>query len=217
MNKIEAILHDKMASIGGQEITMPVVLFVDDLIPNSSNLAAGANEEGFHLINTNCPRDYSANIVADISAAKEGCLCPLCGKVMRAEKAVEVGNIFKLGTHYSETMNSTFQDQDGQEKPIVMGSYGIGVGRLMACIAEEHNDEYGLIWPITVAPFQVHLTFLSDKKDPSVAERGETLYAALVKAGIEVLFDDRPDSPGVKFADADLIGIPRFCKGRCRE
>ena len=184
------------------------LVVVDDLIPNSSNLVAGANEEGFHLINTNYPRDYFANIVADISAAKEGCLCPLCGKVMRAEKAVEVGNIFKLGTHYSETMNCTFQDQDGQEKPIVMGSYGIGVGRLMACIAEEHNDEYGLIWPITVAPFQVHLTLLSDKKDPSVAERGETLYAALVKAGIEVLFDDRPDSPGVKFADADLIGIP---------
>jgi prolyl-tRNA synthetase len=105
-------------------------------------------------------------------------------------------------------MGCTFQDQDGKEKPIIMGSYGIGVGRLMACIAEEHNDENGLIWPVTVAPYQVHLTLLQDKKDPSVEQKAEELYRSLQKEGIEVLFDDRSESPGIKFADADLIGIP---------
>lgn len=184
------------------------LVVVDDLIPESANLVAGANEEGFHLINTNYGRDYTAHIVTDIVAAKEGDLCPVCRKPMRADKAVEVGNIFKLGTRYSEAMGCTFQDQDGKEKPIIMGSYGIGVGRLMGCVAEEHNDDYGLIWPITIAPYQVHLTLLQDKKDPSVAERAENLYAELQKAGVEVLFDDRSDSPGIKFADADLIGIP---------
>ena len=184
------------------------LVVVDDLIPQSSNLVTGANEEGFHLLNSNYPRDYTADLVVDLAAAKGGDPCPLCRKTMRAEKAVEVGNIFKLGTRYSESMGCTFLDREGREKPIVMGSYGIGVGRLMACIAEEHNDEYGLIWPITVAPFQVHLTLLSDKKDPSVTKKAEALYAALEEAGIEVLFDDRAESPGIKFADADLIGIP---------
>jgi prolyl-tRNA synthetase len=190
---------------GGMKNTLVVV---DDLIPLSANLTAGANEEGYHLINTNYDRDYRADIITDIVAADTGDLCPVCQKPLRADKAVEVGNIFKLGTRYSESMGCTFQDQDGKEKPIIMGSYGIGVGRLMACIAEEHNDENGLIWPVTVAPYQVHLTLLQDKKDPSVEQKAEELYRSLQKEGIEVLFDDRSESPGIKFADADLIGIP---------
>jgi len=190
---------------GGMKDTLVVV---DDLIPLSANLTAGANEEGYHLVNTNYGRDYSADIIADIVAADTGDLCPVCREPLRADKAVEVGNIFKLGTRYSESMGCTFQDQDGKEKPIIMGSYGIGVGRLMACIAEEHNDENGLIWPVTVAPYQVHLTLLQDKKDETVEQKAEELYRALQKEGYEVLFDDRSESPGIKFADADLIGIP---------
>ncbi len=185
-----------------------VIVIADDLIPNSANLVAGANEEGYHYLNMNYGRDFEADIITDIAAARAGDSCPDCGKPMAAEKAVEVGNIFKLGTKYSDSMGCTFQDQDGEQKPIVMGSYGIGVGRLLSCVVEESNDENGIIWPISIAPYQVHLVLLHDKKDPAVAERAETLYSELQAEGIEVLFDDRTESPGVKFADADLMGIP---------
>jgi prolyl-tRNA synthetase len=122
---------------------------------------------------------------------------------------VEVGNIFQLGTRYSDAMGATFQDKDGTEKPMIMGSYGIGSGRLLAAIAEEHHDDWGLIWPITVAPYHVHLVMLPGKNDEGlVTETATKLYEELQAAGIEVLFDDRADSPGVKFNDADLIGLP---------
>ncbi|MDF1500494.1 MAG: proline--tRNA ligase [Anaerolineales bacterium] len=179
------------------------LVVVDDLIPESPNLVAGANEEGYHLRNVNLGRDYEADIVADIAAADEGALCPECGAEMASSRGVEVGNIFKLGTRYSEDMGCTFLDQDGVAKFVVMGSYGIGSGRLLAAIAEEYNDENGLIWPITVAPYEVHLLDLKGAEDEA-----RRVYDELVEAGIEVLFDDRPESPGVKFADADLIGIP---------
>jgi prolyl-tRNA synthetase len=188
---------------------MKVIIIVDDLIPVSANLVVGANELGFHQLNVNYGRDYSADIVADIAAARDGDLCPNCGKPMKAARGVEVGNIFKLGTRYSESLGCFFQDKDGVEKPIVMGSYGIGSGRLLAAIAEENNDEYGLIWPITVAPFQVHLITLPGKLETgSVEDIAAEFYGKLTLSGIEVLFDDRGDSPGVKFNDADLIGIP---------
>jgi len=121
---------------------------------------------------------------------------------------VEVGNIFKLGTRYSEALGCTFLDKDGQQKPVIMGSYGIGVGRLLACVAEAHHDEHGLVWPITVAPFHLHLVLLRGKGTPQVEETADKLYADLQAAGFEVLYDDRDESPGVKFNDADLIGCP---------
>jgi prolyl-tRNA synthetase len=187
----------------------PVVTVVDDLIPKSFNLVAGANEEGFHLRNTNYGRDYKADIVADITAAQEGNACPNCNAPLRMVRGVEVGNIFQLGTRYSEAMGATFQDNDGAEKPIIMGSYGIGSGRLLASVAEEHNDDWGLIWPITVAPYHVHLVMLPHKKDQGATEEAANqLYKELQAAGFEVLFDDREESPGVKFNDADLIGLP---------
>jgi prolyl-tRNA synthetase len=129
---------------------------------------------------------------------------------MRSVRGIEVGNIFKLGTRYSDSMGCTFLDKDGKEKPVIMGSYGIGSGRLLASVAEEHNDEYGLIWPISIAPYQVHLVQLPGKDEFGVQVEtiAEQLYSDLHKAGIEVLFDDRDDSPGVKFNDADLIGVP---------
>lgn len=188
---------------------------VDDLAAASSNLAGGANEDGFHLLNLNCGRDYNADMIIDIAAAEAGHSCINCGGELKAEKAVEVGNIFKLGTRYSESMNVTYQDENGKMQPVIMGSYGIGVGRLLSCVVEQHHDDYGIIWPVTIAPFQAHIVLLHDKKGTEALETAEALYTELQDAGIEVLFDDRNESPGVKFNDADLIGIPvRLTVGR---
>lgn len=178
------------------------IVIVDDSVAKSNNLVAGANKEGFHYINTNFGVDYNG-VVADIASAADGYRCPTCGKPLSASKGVEVGNIFQLGTRYSEAMNCYYQDENGQRKPVIMGSYGIGIGRLLACLCEEYNDENGLKLPIAVAPFQVH--FISLIKDTEVSEK---IYNELEAAGIEVLYDDRKESAGVKFADADLIGIP---------
>ena len=184
------------------------LVVVDDLIPDCANLVAGANDEGFHLLNVNYGRDYVADVVADIAAAQENDGCPECGQPLRAVRGVEVGNIFKLGTRYSEALDCIYLDANGQPRPVVMGSYGIGTGRLLACIAEEHHDEYGLIWPITVAPYAVHLVLLAGKGSQETAETANRLYEDLQAAGIETLYDDRLESPGVKFNDADLIGLP---------
>jgi prolyl-tRNA synthetase len=184
------------------------LVIVDDAIPHSPNLVAGANEEGYHLLNTNYGRDYQAGVVTDIAAAQDGDACPQCSHPLDAVRGVEVGNIFKLGTHFSESMGCTYLDADGQTHPVVMGSYGIGVGRLMACIAEEHHDEYGLVWPISVAPYPVHLVVLAGKGSNETLETAEKLYADLQFEGIDTLYDDRAESPGVKFNDADLIGLP---------
>ncbi len=187
-----------------------ILVVVDDLIPDSPNLVAGANENGFHFKNVNYGRDFTADIVTDIAAAQDGDGCPNCGADMNAVRGVEVGNIFKLGTWYSEAVGANYQDADGDEKPVVMGSYGIGSGRLLASVAEEYNDKYGLIMPITISPYEVHLVELVGKKDESgeVKRVAEQLYKDLTAAGVEVLFDDRDESPGVKFNDADLIGVP---------
>jgi prolyl-tRNA synthetase len=179
------------------------VIVVDDLIPESPNLVAGANEEGYHLLNVNYGRDYEAGLVADIVAAAEGYACPDCGEPMRSSRGVEVGNIFKLGTRYSADMGATFLDEHGKAHPVVMGSYGIGSGRLLACVAEEHHDDKGLIWPITTSPFDVHLVALRGGEASA-----DILYADLQAKDLAVLFDDRDETPGVKFNDADLIGIP---------
>jgi prolyl-tRNA synthetase len=179
------------------------LVVVDDLIPHCPNLVAGANEAGYHYRNVNYQRDFTADVVADIALADEGHLSPLGGGPMVTRRGVEIGNIFKLGTRYTDALGCSFLDENGQSQSVVMGSYGIGVGRLLASIAEEHNDEYGLIWPITVAPYHLHLVNLSKKSDTA-----EQLFAQLTEAGVEVLFDDREASPGVKFNDADLIGLP---------
>ena len=184
-----------------------VLVVVDDAVLASPNLVAGANEAGFHLLNTNCPRDYTPDVVADIVAAGDGDACPTCGAPLRSSRGVEVGNIFKLGTRYSGKLNANFLDAEGVSRPVVMGSYGIGVGRLLACIAEHYHDANGLALPAAIAPFGVHLVMLSSK-DGSTLAAAERIYALLTAAGIDVLFDDREETPGVKFADADLIGCP---------
>jgi prolyl-tRNA synthetase len=185
-----------------------VLVVVDDLIPDSPNLVSGANQAGCHLRNVNYGRDYQAHIVTDIIAAQDGDPCPVCGGAMRAVRGVEVGNIFKLGTRYSDSMGCNYLDAEGKSRPVIMGSYGIGSGRLLACVAEHYNDDYGLIWPISVAPYQVHLVALVGKGGGNSLEIADKLYGDLKAAGIEVLYDDRSESPGVKFNDADLIGLP---------
>ena len=181
---------------------------VDDIIPESPNLVAGANEEGYHLLNTNLGRDYQADMVTDIATAEEGYGCPVCGAPLRALRGVEVGNIFKLGTRYSESLGAYYLDRDGVEKPVIMGSYGIGSGRLLASVAEAHHDEGGLIWPVSVAPYHIQLILLEGKSDDQPSEVAERLYAEMKALGVEVLYGDRDESPGVKFNDADLIGLP---------
>ncbi|HOQ94698.1 MAG: proline--tRNA ligase [Spirochaetales bacterium] len=187
------------SAIGAKE---GIVVIVDDSVAKSNNLVAGANEWEHHWLNTNFGRDYHGT-VADIASAQAGFACPQCGKPLSASKGIEVGNIFQLGTRYSESMECYFQDESGNQKPVIMGSYGIGVGRLLASLAEEYCDDSGLALPITVAPMQVHLVSLVKE-----SETVDALYDDLTKAGIDVLYDDRKESAGVKFADADLIGLP---------
>ena len=184
-----------------------ILVVVDDEIPNLPNLTAGANEEGYHLCNVNYGRDYKADIVADIANADTGLPCPECRKPLISRRGVEVGNIFKLGTRYSEKMGCCYLDEKGISKPVVMGSYGIGIGRLMSCIAEEHHDEHGLIWSPQVAPYTVYMVPIHDKAE-ATRQVAEALYVKLQAAGFSVLYDDRETSPGVKFNDADLLGIP---------
>jgi prolyl-tRNA synthetase len=179
----------------------------DELVMASPNLVAGANEEGWHLLNTNAGRDWQPDVVADIASADDGDGCSVCGEPLRTVRGIEVGNIFKLGTRFAKAFGATYLDPEGNAQPIVMGSYGIGVGRLLACIAEEHHDERGLRLPVAIAPYAVHLTVLRGADSPA-GEVAERVYASLGAAGVTVLFDDRGERPGVQFADADLIGLP---------
>jgi prolyl-tRNA synthetase len=184
-----------------------VKVVVDDSIPKAKNLVAGANREGFHLRNVNFPRDFQADIVADVAVARDGDRCPRCGGRLRVHRAIELGHIFKLGTKYSEAMGATFLDRDGKPRPLIMGCYGIGVGRLLAAVIEVHHDEAGIIWPTNLAPFEVIVSVL-DPKQPSLLTLGEKLAQALANAGFEVLLDDRDQSAGEKFHDAKLWGFP---------
>ncbi len=185
-----------------------VLLVVDDLVAASPNLVAGANRPDWHFRNVNCGRDYEPDVVADIASATDGHQCVECGGKLYSLRGVEVGNTFKLGTQYSESMDALYRDQDGTAQPIVMGCYGIGVGRLIACVVERYNDAHGIQWPLSVAPYTVHLISLATSKQEHVQAKAEELYDELQEAGIDTLYDDRDARAGVKFNDADLIGIP---------
>lgn len=184
-----------------------VTVIGDDSLVGAPNLVAGANEPGYHLINVNYPRDFCVDQLADIALAREGDACAVCGASLTLAHGIEVGHVFKLGCKYSEALNATYLDADGQSRLVVMGSYGIGLGRLLACIIEQHHDEYGIIWPTSVAPYQVYLASLA-RPDSDVERAAEALYVRLTAAGFEVLYDDRNERAGVKFNDADLLGIP---------
>ena len=184
------------------------VIVVDESVRDARNLVAGANKIGWHALNVNLGRDYQADVVADIAAAEEGFRCPNCGAPMQAAKAIEVGNIFKLGTRYSEALGATYLDANGDAHPILMGSYGIGSGRAAATIVEQRHDEKGIDWPVAVAPYHVSLMWLGSDQDTATVSAGDDLYGAFKDAGIETLYDDRAERAGVKFNDADLIGCP---------
>jgi prolyl-tRNA synthetase len=182
-------------------------VIADHSVVGARNLVAGANKPDVHVKNANYGRDFKATEVADIAGVKSGALCPRCGAPVNVSKVIELGHVFKLGTKYSKSMGATFLDKDGEKKPLIMGCYGIGIGRLMAAVVEVHHDENGIIWPLSVAPFQVHIVAL-DMDNPDVSSAGEALYNDLKSQGYQVLYDDRTESAGVKFKDADLLGMP---------
>lgn len=184
-----------------------VKIICDDSVNTCSNFVAGGNKPDVHIKNVNYPRDFKADIVADIATARAGDKCVKCGAVLTATRGIEVGHVFKLGTRYSESFNAGYIDEKGEKHPLVMGCYGLGLSRLMAAAIEQNHDDKGIIWPISIAPYHVYLCPLF-REGTKVAETAEKLYADLTSAGIEVLFDDRDVAPGVKFNDADLIGIP---------
>ena len=184
-----------------------IKVVADDSITLGSNFVVGANKPEYHFRNANYPRDFQVDLIADIALARAGNSCPKCGAELSFSRGIEVGHVFKLGTFISEKFGASFLDSDGKSRPIVMGSYGIGLGRLLAAIVEQSHDDKGIIWPLCVAPYQVYLCPLSLDKS-AVAPMAEKLYQELQKEDIEVLFDDRDDSPGTKFNDADLLGIP---------
>ena len=184
------------------------VIVVDESARDAPNLVAGANREGWHLLNVNCGRDYEPTYVADVAEAQAGFACPHCGAAMSADRAIEIGNIFKLGTRYSEALGVNFQDEAGVSKPVLMGSYGIGSGRAAATIVEQRHDDKGIDWPVEVAPYPVSLMWIGAAEDEVTSGAADELYAGLKAAGLEPLYDDRPERAGVKFNDADLIGCP---------
>ncbi len=184
------------------------LVVVDEAIAQGANFVSGANVEGYHYLNVNAGRDFEADITADLVATEAGMPCPKCETALRSTRGIEVGNIFKLGTKYSDSMGATVLDENGNARPLVMGCYGIGVGRLLACIIEAHHDERGIIWPMSVAPYDVEIVVLTGRKPAGEREAAEKLYGELTAAGLDVLIDDRDERAGIKFNDADLIGIP---------
>jgi prolyl-tRNA synthetase len=186
-------------------LSIPILADLD--IQEMANFVTGANERDAHLIHVNMGRDFQVSQLVDIRKFTPGDRCPLCGEETRMDKGIEVGHTFKLGTKYSKAMGATFWDDQGMEKEIVMGCYGIGLGRTVAAAIEQSYDQHGIIFPMPIAPFQVLILPVNIKMD-FLKETAEKLYQTLSEEGIEILYDDREESPGVKFKDADLIGIP---------
>ncbi|MDF1564050.1 MAG: proline--tRNA ligase [Deltaproteobacteria bacterium] len=205
--EIVEALGAEPGSLGGVKFDkLPIT--ADTCLKGRRDMVTGANETGFHLKHVDVARDIPVKAFADLRTVTAGEGCPQCeeGK-LRIFKALEIGHIFKLGTRYSESMGATILDHDGKELPIVMGSYGIGVGRILASAVELHHDEDGIRWPAAIAPAQVHIAPLQ-MKDDAVREKGEELYQAFTAAGLEAILDDREERAGVKFKDADLLGVP---------
>ncbi len=184
-----------------------IKVVADDSVKLGSNFAVGANREDYHLLNANYGRDFEADLLTDIALAQEGDACAKCGSPFKSARGIEVGHIFKLGTKYSEVLGAVFPDEKGVQQPIVMGCYGIGVGRLLAAAVEQNHDENGMVLPASIAPFEVLLTALN-VRNAAVADEAGALYDEMRATGLEVLYDDREESAGVKFNDADLLGLP---------
>jgi prolyl-tRNA synthetase len=184
-----------------------VRVVADDSISLGQNFVVGANKSDYHLKNANYPRDFKVDLLTDIALSTAGHRCPKCGGELLSTRGVEVGHIFKLGTIFSEQQGACYLDSEGNQKPLVMGCYGIGVGRLLAAAIEQNHDEKGIIWPIPISPYHVHLCALGMDDQEIIAAAGK-LYSEITNSGLDILFDDRVESAGVKFNDADLLGIP---------
>ncbi|NLW21785.1 MAG: proline--tRNA ligase [Tissierellia bacterium] len=184
-----------------------VRLLVDSRITKMKNLIVGGNQTDYHIKNVNYGRDFEGEVVDDLLMIEEGDICPKCGEALVMDRGIEVVNIFQLGKKYSSSLGAKYIDENGEEKLMLMGSYGVGVSRCMAAIVEQYHDEYGIIWPLVVAPYHVIVTIVN-VKDEKQRELGEKIYRELTDAGVEVLLDDRNERAGVKFNDRDLIGIP---------
>lgn len=220
LNAVEGALHLHMAeesaivAAGGCPGFMsPIglkpgtVVLVDSTVMEMHNAVAGANEKDFHYKNVNPKRDFKEVIVTDLRMVKEGDPCPRCGAPLKMTRGIEAGQVFTLGTKYSQSLGATFLDENGKEKPLVMGCYGIGVGRTMAAAIEQNNDEHGIIWPRAIAPFELVVVPVNAKNGEQLSY-AEHVYEELKAAGVDVLLDDRTERAGVKFKDCDLIGYP---------
>lgn len=206
----ESKLEAAIGAVGG--FTGPIGLHdctvvVDSELVGLKNLCAGACKLDHHILNVNYGRDYEGDIVTDLKVLKEDDPCPVCGAPIKHTRGIEVGQVFKLGTKYSKAMNAIYKDENQQDHPLVMGCYGIGVSRTLAAVIEQHHDEDGIIWPVSVAPYHAIVTLVKPK-DEEQAKLAEEIYQSLLVAGVEAVIDDRDERPGVKFKDADLLGFP---------
>jgi prolyl-tRNA synthetase len=204
--QIRGLLGAGAGSLGAVGVDGPRIL-ADPALEGRHGMTTGANEDGFHLRGVDVARDIAVSAFVDLREVKEGEACPMCEAELSVRKTVEVGHIFKLGTKYSEALGAAVLDENGKSVDIVMGSYGLGIGRCMAAIVERNHDENGIVWPVNVAPYEVVVTVVNPK-DVKSLETGTRLYEALGEAGIDVILDDRDERPGVKFKDAELVGIP---------
>jgi prolyl-tRNA synthetase len=202
---IEQLTHAPRGFAGPLGLTIPMI--ADCGLMGGSNFVAGGNEKDVHLIQVNPGRDFTITRYADIRQAQQGDPCPRCDGSLQISRGIEVGHIFKLGTKYSTAMKATYLDQQGKEQPMIMGCYGIGVGRTVAAAIEQSHDENGIIFPPAIAPFSAVVVPVNIK-DAQQREIAETIYAGLQEKNIEALLDDRDERPGIKFKDTDLIGIP---------
>lgn len=209
--EVERVTHARVGFAGPVSLECPIIM--DREVANMKNFIVGANKTDHHIRNVNL-KDFSVETVADIAQVHEGDICPVCGKPLKFCKGIEVGNTFKLGTKYAKALGLEYQDVNNKLHPVEMGCYGFGLERCMAAIVEQHNDASGIIWPASVAPFEVAVVVVSSK-DEEQMRIGNELYEALKKEGVDVLLDDRKERPGVKFKDMELIGIPyRITVGR---
>ncbi|MCP5059896.1 MAG: proline--tRNA ligase [bacterium] len=205
-NEIRQALGASAGSLGAVGAT-DLRVIADPALQGRTNMTMGANEDGFHLRGVSVERDIQVGEWMDLREVTEGEACPMCEAALAVRKTAEVGHIFKLGTVYTEALGAGVQGEDGKNVPIIMGSYGIGVGRAMAGIVESWNDENGIIWPMNVAPYEVVVTIVNPK-DVESSEAGQRIYESLIGDGVDALLDDRKERPGVKFKDAELVGIP---------
>ncbi len=201
---VKKVTNAEVGFAGPIGLTIPIIM--DGKILNIKNFIVGANKTNYHYKNVNL-QDFTVKLTTDIRLVKEKDKCPICGGNIYFKKGIEIGNIFKLGTKYSEALDLYYSDQNNQLNPVIMGSYGIGIGRIMAAVIEQHNDENGMIWPATIAPYQVGIVLIN-ANDPEQSKLANQLYETLKANNIEVLLDDRDERAGIKFNDLDLIGIP---------